>query len=431
MKILHIVVAIIVCAFLYLLVFERDRLKGFSGTSDVSENSGQTDQGKNLKTAASTSGGEPQKLVSVIALHSQAKPIQNAVILRGRTQAARQVTVKAETSGTVISTPLRKGAHIKVGQSLCQLDPGTRSASMAQAKAGLAGANSRLPEARARMAAAKAQMAGAKAALSEAEINENAARKLKAGGYASTTRLASATATLQQALSGIQAAKAAAEAAKAAEQSASANIEAAKANIASIEKDIENLSITAPFDGILEQDTAELGSLLQPGSPCATIIQLNPIKLVGFAPETEIDRLNIGALAGARLTTGREISGKISFLSRSSDPVTRTFRVEAEIANPDLSIRDGQSVELLVAASGTNAHLLPQSSLTFNNAGDLGVRIVGKGNIVDFAPVSIAQDSHEGVWVSGLPDQVDVIIIGHEYVIKGVKVSVTYSGDTK
>ena len=426
MKILHIIVAIIVCAFLYLLVFERDRLKGFSGATNSSQINSQPDQ---RKTEIQETGQAPEKLVSVIALHSQARPIQNAVILRGRTQAARQVTVKAETSGTVISTPLRKGAHIKVGQSLCQLDPGTRSASMAQAKAGLAGAKSMLPEARARMAAAKAQMAGAKAALSEAKINENAARKLKAGGYASTTRLASATAALQQALSGIEAAKASAEAAKAAEQSASANIEAAKANIASIEKDIENLSIKAPFGGILEQDTAELGSLLQPGSPCATIIQLNPIKLVGFAPETEIDRLSIGALAGARLTTGREVSGKISFLSRSSDPITRTFRVEAEIANPDLSIRDGQSVELLVAASGTNAHLLPQSSLTLNNAGDLGVRIVGADDIVDFAPVSIAQDSHEGVWVSGLPEQVDVIIIGHEYVIKGVKVSVTYSGD--
>jgi len=426
MKILHIIVAIIVCAFLYLLVFERDRLKGFSGATNSSQINSQPDQ---RKTEIQETGQAPEKLVSVIALHSQAKPIQNAVILRGRTQAARQVTVKAETSGTVVSTPLRKGAHIKVGQSLCQLDPGTRSASMAQAKAGLAGAKSMLPEARARMAAAKAQMAGAKAALSEAKINENAARKLKAGGYASTTRLASATATLQQALSGIEAAKAAVEAAKAAEQSASANIEAAKANIASIKKDIENLSIKAPFGGILEQDTAELGSLLQPGSPCATIIQLNPIKLVGFAPETEIDRLSIGALAGARLTTGREVSGKISFLSRSSDPITRTFRVEAEIANPDLSIRDGQSVELLVAASGTNAHLLPQSSLTLNNAGDLGVRIVGADDIVDFAPVSIAQDSHEGVWVSGLPEQVDVIIIGHEYVIKGVKVSVTYSGD--
>lgn len=426
MKILHIIVAIIVCAFLYLLVFERDRLKGFSGATNSSQINSQPDQ---RKTGIQETGQAPEKLVSVIALHSQAKPIQNAVILRGRTQAARQVTVKAETSGTVVSTPLRKGAHIKVGQSLCQLDPGTRSASMAQAKAGLAGAKSMLPEARARMAAAKAQMAGAKAALSEAKINENAARKLKAGGYASTTRLASATATLQQALSGIEAAKAAVEAAKAAEQSASANIEAAKANIASIKKDIENLSIKAPFGGILEQDTAELGSLLQPGSPCATIIQLNPIKLVGFAPETEIDRLSIGALAGARLTTGREVSGKISFLSRSSDPITRTFRVEAEIANPDLSIRDGQSVELLVAASGTNAHLLPQSSLTLNNAGDLGVRIVGADDIVDFAPVSIAQDSHEGVWVSGLPEQVDVIIIGHEYVIKGVKVSVTYSGD--
>lgn len=427
MKILHIIIAIIVCVFLYLLVFERDRLKGASGTPVPT----QVVQSGKSAADPQNSAQEPVKLVSVIALRSKSSPIQNAIVLRGRTEAARQVTVMAETSGTVISTPLRKGAHIKTGQTLCQLDPGTRSATLAQARAGLAGAKSLLPEARARIAAAKAQMAGAQAALAEAKISENAARKLKAGGYASTTRLASATAVLQQAHSGIEAAKAAAQAAKAAEQSASASIEAANANIVSIDQDIENLSITAPFGGILEADTAELGALLQPGSPCATIIQLNPVKLVGFAPETEIERLNIGALVGARLATGREVTGKISFLSRSADPVTRTFRVESEIPNPDLSIRDGQSVELMVAADGTAAHLIPQSALTLDNTGNLGIRFVGEGDIVGFSPVSIAKDSHDGVWVSGLTDQVDIITIGHEYVIKGVKVSVTYSGDTQ
>ena len=44
----------------------------------------------------------------------------------------------------------------------------------------------------------------------------------------------------------------------------------------------------APFAGLLETDTAELGALLQTGSPCATIIQLDPIKFVGFVPEAEL-----------------------------------------------------------------------------------------------------------------------------------------------
>ena len=177
---------------------------------------------------------------------------------------------------------------------------------------------------------------------------------------------------------------------------------------------------------MLETDSAELGALLQPGTHCATIIQLDPIKLVGFAPETEVDRVTVGAMAGARLSTGRKVIGRVTFLSRSADPLTRTFRVEIEVSNTGLAIRDGQTVEILVASDGTSAHLLPQSALTLNNDGALGVRYVGRGNIVGFAPVTILRDTIEGVWVAGLPDKIDVIVSGHEYVIAGVKIDATY-----
>ncbi len=407
MKPLHILIAILVSGFLYLLVFDRDRLLNFAkGNAGAVEATGETQE------TPAAAAAEPAALVSVVAIHSSAQTIDSAVMLRGRTEAARQVTVMAETSGKVVSEPLRKGAYIEAGQTLCQLDPGTRESRLAEAKARLTEAESRLPE-------AIASAAGAAAKLTEAKVNENAARRLNQQGYASETRAASAEAALQGALAGIESAKAAVVSAKAA-------VEAAKASIASIEKDIENLTITAPFEGLLETDTAELGVLLQPGSPCATVIQLDPIKLVGFAPETEVNKITVGAMAGARLATGRQVSGRVTFLSRSADPQTRTFRVEVEVPNAGLAIRDGQTVEILVASDGTKAHLLPQSALTLNNEGTLGIRYVGPDNITGFAPVSILRDAPDGVWVAGLPDKVDVIVLGHEYVVAGVKLDVTY-----
>jgi multidrug efflux system membrane fusion protein len=407
MKPLHFLIAILVSGFLYLLVFERESLLEFAkGNAGVVREESETQETAGIPDAEAT------PLVSVVAIHSTARTVDSAVMLRGRTEAARQVTVMAETSGKVVSEPLRKGAYIEAGQTLCQLDSGTRESRLAEAKARLTEAEARLPE-------AMANAAGAAAKLIEAKVNENAARRLNQQGYASQTRAASAEAALQGALAGIESAKAAVVSAKAA-------IEAANASIASIEKDIENLTITAPFAGLLETDTAELGVLLQPGSPCATIIQLDPIKLVGFAPETEVDKVTVGAMAGARLATGREVVGRVTFLSRSADPLTRTFRVEIQVPNAGLAIRDGQTVEIIVASDGTKAHLLPQSSLTLNNDGALGIRYVGPDNITGFAPVSILRDTPEGIWVAGLPDKVDVIVLGHEYVIAGVKLDVTY-----
>ena len=74
------------------------------------------------------------------------------------------------------------------------------------------------------------------------------------------------------------------------------------------------------------------------GDPCATILQLDPIKLVGFVPEADVGRVTVGAPAGARLVEGGTVSGKVTFVSRSADETTRTFRVEIEVPNADLAI---------------------------------------------------------------------------------------------
>ncbi|TNF59263.1 MAG: efflux RND transporter periplasmic adaptor subunit, partial [Rhodobacteraceae bacterium] len=208
--------------------------------------------------------------------------------------------------------------------------------------------------------------------------------------------------------------------------SAEAAVQAAQAAVAAAETEIGRLSITAPFAGLLESDTAELGSLMQPGSLCATVIQLDPIKLVAFVAETEVDRVEPGAPAGARLVSGREVRGRVSFLSRSADETTRTFRVEIEVANPDFSIRDGQTAEILIAAAGQRAHLLPQSALTLNNDGRLGVRVVGADSLVEFLPVTLLRDTPDGVWITDLPDAADVIVVGQDFVAEGVRVEATY-----
>jgi len=311
----------------------------------------------------------------------------------------------------VISEPLRKGTFVEQGQIMCEIDPGTREPALAEAEA-------RVPEAAARIPESEGRLAEAQSRLDEARINDNAAKQLQQDGFASTTRVAGTTAA-------VSSAEAAVESAKAGLKAATAGVQAARAAVATARKEIERLDVTAPFSGLLETDTAELGALLQPGSPCATIIQLDPIKLVGFVPETEVSKISLGAPAGARLISGREVQGQVTFLSKSADMQTRTFRVEVQVPNPDLAIRDGQTAEILIASEGKMAHLLPGSALTLNNEGTLGARLA-VDNVAQFAPVTILRDTVEGVWVDGLGDQADVIVVGQEYVIDDVALNITY-----
>ncbi|MEM9709079.1 MAG: efflux RND transporter periplasmic adaptor subunit [Pseudomonadota bacterium] len=416
MRFFSIITAVAVIAVLYVLVFERDRLLNFAGGGGDAEAAPAAEQMAAEEMAADEDAAMPEgddglRRVAVVALRADEEEIDRAVIVRGRTEAARQVDVRSETTGKVLSDPIRKGAFVDEGALLCRIEPGTRQVALEEAKARLAEAEASLP-------AAEARVAEAGARLAEAEINDRAALELSQGGFASETRVAATKASVEAARAGVQSANSGLESSK-------ATVRSAEASVAAAEKELERLDIHAPFAGLMETDSAELGALLQPGGLCATVIQLDPIKLVGFVAETEVDRINDGAVAGARLASGREVVGEVTFLSRSADPNTRTFRVEVTVPNADLSIRDGQTAEILIGGDGTAAHFIPQSALTLNDEGLLGVRIV-KEEAAQWAPVSVLRDTRDGIWVSGLTDQVDVIVVGQEFVTNGVPVDVTY-----
>lgn len=410
MKIIPIITAVVVLGVLFMVVFQRDQLLGLAGA--------ETAQIVQTEETAVTTDEDAvadvnSDAVRVVVMQSTAQTIDSAVILRGRTEAARQVTVAAETSGLVVSEPLRRGAFVNAGDELCRLDPGTREASLAEARARLTEAEGRVPE-------AEASVLEANARVREAEINLNAAQRLSEDGFASETRLVGAQAAMEAAQAGVQRANSAVA-------SARAGIESAQAAVASAEREIDKLTITAPFSGLLETDTAELGALMQPGTPCATIVQLNEIKLVGFVPEADVSKVTVGAMAGARLTDGQEVRGRVTFRSRSADELTRTFRVEVTVANDDLAISDGQTAEILIASEGRTAHLIPGSALTLDDDGVLGVRTVTEDKIVRFMAVTLLRDTAQGVWVTDLPETVDIITVGQEYVIDGVAVNPTYA----
>jgi len=414
MRIIPIFTAIFAAFILFMLVFERDTLRELAGMAPMETGSSNVTETGPADDSQEAPGAETPSGVSVVAIESRAQEIDSAVVVRGRTEAAREINLVAETSGRSIAPAIPKGTLVSPGDVLCEIDIGTRAEALAEARARLAEAEANAPSAEARVAEAEARLDEAETTLANTET-------LAAGGFAADTRVIAARAAMRSAEAGLAAAEAGAS-------SAAAAIEGARAAVANAEREIERTRITAPFEGVLETDTAELGSLLQPGTSCARVLDLDPIRLVGFVSEVDVERVEMGAIAGARLASGREVVGTVSFLSRSADPTTRTFRVEAEVANPDLAIRDGQAAEILIRAAGRMAHLLPQSALTLDDAGSLGVRLAvteEDGDVARFNPVELLRDSPEGVFVAGLPETARIIVVGQNYVADGVALAVT------
>ena len=290
------------------------------------------------------------------------------VVVRGRTQATRTVVIRSETAGTVAAAPVLQGSFVKQGQVLCRLAVDARQASLDQARA----------------AQKSAQLA--------MQQNEELSKK----GFRSPTQV------LQ----------------------AQANLDATTAAVRQGEIALAQVNIKAPFTGVFDHRDAEVGTYLGPGQPCGSMIEINPLLIVGDVPETQAASMKVGALATARLVSGQTLAGHIRYVSHEADPQTRTYHLEVTVPNPKLDIRSGLSAELHIGAGSGPAHLVPVSALVLDSAGRQGVRYVLPDSRVAFAPVTIVEETRDGVWVTGLSGDVQLITVGQSYVGDGQKVRV-------
>ena len=182
--------------------------------------------------------------------------------------------------------------------------------------------------------------------------------------------------------------------------------------------------VNAPFDGYLETFSVKEGDYLNTGAVCATIIDPDPMRLIGEVSEKEINFVKVGAKAVAELISGKKVEGVVSFVSTSANKGTRTFRVEIDVKNSDRSIRDGVSAQIAIEGDTILAHKISPSILMLGEAGELGIRTVNEDNQVEFKKIDILEDSMEGIWITGLPKNTRIITVGQEYVFQGQTVNV-------
>ena len=65
------------------------------------------------------------------------------------------------------------------------------------------------------------------------------------------------------------------------------------------------------------------------------------------------------------------------------------------------------------------AHRISPSILVLDDLGRIGVKVINSNNVVEFSEVQIIEDLEEGLWISGLPDSVEIIVQGQGFVEDG------------
>ena len=322
---------------------------------------------QNRQSMAQQADAEPTRVRARVI---QASPQLQHVVLRGKTENKRTVSVKAETSGRIIDRPVERGTAVEEGDLLCQISMEDRYASLTQSRE----------------------------ALNRAKIEYEGSLKLKERGYQSDTAIAQAKAALA----------------------------AAEADLKRAEIDVQRTYIRAPFAGVVEDVHSEVGDYVSPGSACVTVVDLNPMLLVGRVAEKDVQLLKVNTQVTGVLSDGAEVEGPVSFIGAQSDPSTRTYAVEIEVPNPDYELRSGLTTEIRIPVAEVMAHKISPALFALDDEGRIGVRTVNEQGEVEFHHVSIVRDEPDGVWVAGLPEVATLITVGQELVVPGELVEVDF-----
>ena len=141
--------------------------------------------------------------------------------------------------------------------------------------------------------------------------------------------------------------------------------ETARARQLAIQSRIDNLTITAPFDGVVGLRNISVGALVQPGDLITTIDDDSVMKLDFSVPATFLPVLVPGAAveARARAFGDKTFAGEIRSVSSRIDPVTRTVVVRAEIPNPELLLKPGLLMTVQLQANERQAVVVPEEAL--------------------------------------------------------------------
>lgn len=196
----------------------------------------------------------------------------------------REVIISSETSGKVVATNVKEGAHIKAGHVIAQLDAGLSSAQLQSAQA-------------------------------------------------SYDRAINTLNRYQQALSGVTQLQL---------DNAKTDVLTSKAQVDQLKKQIRQFTIIAPFNGIVTSKDFDLGTIVSPGMKMVTLTDISFLKLEINVPEKNIAQFKLGQTTeiSTDVQPGYYLKGKVDMIASKAD-ASHNFPVKILIPNSNSSLKSG------------------------------------------------------------------------------------------
>lgn len=254
-------------------------------------------------------GAPAERAVTVTAEVLQPQPWSDTVRALGTVKARESVTVTAKVSETVKAVHFESGDEVEQGATLVDLTGNQQTAMLAQAEA----------------------------AAKEAERLYKRQSELAAQGV-----IAHASLDAQRAVR-----------------------DSTRARVQEMRATLGDRVIRAPFAGVLGLRQVSPGSLVTPGTPIATLDDIDRVYVDFPVPEAVYAHLAPGQALGATSVAypGRRFDGNVGSIDSRIDPGTRSVNVRGEFPNEDHALRPGMLLQVTLVRPSREALLVPEISI--------------------------------------------------------------------
>lgn len=280
----------------------------------------------------------------------------------GTVRAKLRASIEAKVSGRILKLPVALGQRVAAGALLARLDLRETQARVAQAKAVAEQANADLVRVSALLARQAITRQDFDAAQARARVAEASLRE-------ASTMLGYAT-------------------------------------------------LTAPFAGVVTRKLADVGDLASPGRALIELEDPSALRLEIDVPEALIEHVSVGAALPVRIDTLPElVQGTVTEVAPSSDPNSRTFRAQLDLAGSPV-LRSGQFGRALVPTGHTNILRAPLDAVV--ERGQLEIVFVARDGRAELRLVKTGKRFATTIEiVSGLSAGEAVVVAGAAMLVDG------------
>ncbi|AUC60336.1 RND-type export system membrane fusion component [Cyanobacterium sp. HL-69] len=314
-------------------------------------------------------GQERPSAPSVDAVRVNRENLEEAQEYIGTTQPVREVIVRSQVEGQLLSLAVDVGDTLSTGQTIARLDDTILSSALTRAQGELSSLRAERLRAVAEINDAQSQVESARIRLQQAQADVNRFEELNREGAIARRELEVAQTEERTALQEVSSAQSQVRVRESAVSAIDGRIQSQQAIIAEARQRLNYTQISASNAGRVLERLTQPGNLVQPGGEILRIGDFSQVKVQISVSELDLSDFSIGSPVNVRLDAypNQTFSGVVSTISPAADANVRQIPLEITLDTNNQSINGGLLARVTLADNRTPPIIIPQNALTVGN----------------------------------------------------------------